>query len=83
MIESTPGLFIELWTQELKLRALLFGFFTSEFDLETWLEDSEVLRDSEVHLEHGRVSVESEPEDRRSRWVPIVALELLHLGILV
>ena len=29
MIESTPGLFIELWTQEMKLRALLFGFFTS------------------------------------------------------
>lgn len=65
------------------MSTLLLGFFASELDLETWLQDCEVLRDSEVELEHGHVCVESEPEDWRSRWVPYVVLKLIHLGILV
>jgi len=67
----------------MKFSSLFFGFFASEFNLETWLEDCEVLWDFKVDLEHGTVRVESEPEDWRSRWVPIVVLKLLKLGILV
>jgi hypothetical protein len=83
VIEAAPCLFVELWAQELKVSTLLLGFFASELNLETWLQDCEVLWDSEVELEHGHVSVESEPEDWRSRWVPYLVLKVIHLGILV
>lgn len=83
MIESTPGLFVELWTQEMKFSAAFLGLLTSELNLETWLEEGVVLWDSKVHLEHGHIGVVSEPEDVQSLWEPIVVLELLHGGMLI
>ena len=81
MIESLPSIPVELSSQEVFLGSNFISFLEGEFNFETWLHESEILRDFEVELEHQTVGIKLEPENWGSNRVPHI--EALHLSMLI
>ena len=78
MQESLPGDIAELWIQEVMLGPNFLPSLQGLLDLKSWLQESVLLRESEVELDTGEVGVVANPEELEPLGIiKVVVLEVV------